>query len=45
MINIPTQIFRTKTMDYLYGAILAAGVLVFTLIPYFKKRLLADEDQ
>jgi len=43
MINIPTQFFRTKTLDYLYGAILAAGVLVFMFVPYFKKRLLGEE--
>ena len=35
-----TQFFRTKTLDYLYGSLLALGVLVFTLIPYFKKHLL-----
>jgi len=35
-----TQFFRTKTLDYLYGSLLALGVLVFTLIPYFKKQLL-----
>jgi hypothetical protein len=45
MINIPTQFFRTKTLDYLYGALLAAGLLVFTLIPYFKKRLLSEDQQ
>lgn len=38
-----TQIFRTKTLDYLYGSLLALGVLVFTLIPYFKKHLLVSE--
>jgi len=43
MINIPTQIFRTKTNDYLYGAILAIGVLIFTMVPYFKKHLLTEE--
>jgi len=43
MINIPTQFFRTKTLDYLYGAILGIGVLIFLLVPYFKKNLLADE--
>jgi len=42
MINIPTQFFRTKTLDYLYGALLAAGVLIFMFVPYFKKRLLSD---
>jgi hypothetical protein len=42
-INIPTQIFRTKTLDYLYGALLAIGVLVFLLVPFFKKHLLVDE--
>ncbi len=45
MINIPTQFFRTKTLDYLYGSILAAGVLVFMLVPYFRKRLLPEENQ
>ena len=43
MINIPTQFFRTKTLDYLYGALLAAGILIFTLVPYFKRRLLKEE--
>jgi len=43
MINIPTQFFRTKTLDYLYGAILGIGVLVFLMVPYFKKHLLTDE--
>lgn len=40
MINIPTQFFRTKTLDYLYGSLLAAGILIFMFIPYFKNRLL-----
>jgi len=43
MINIPTQFFRTKTLDYLYGAILGIGVLIFLMVPYFKKHLLTDE--
>jgi hypothetical protein len=43
MIDIPTQLFRTKTLDYLYGTILGIGVLVFLLVPYFKKNLLAGE--
>ncbi|NQS90898.1 MAG: hypothetical protein HQ574_00695 [Chloroflexi bacterium] len=43
MINIPTQFFRTKTLDYLYGALLAAGLLVFLLVPYFKKHLIKDD--
>jgi hypothetical protein len=44
MINIPTQIFRTKTMDYLYGAILASGLLIFLLVPALKKRLLVEAE-
>ncbi len=44
MINVPTQFIRTKTLDYLYGALLAAGVLVFMFVPYLKKHLLADEN-
>lgn len=43
MINVPTQFFRTKTLDYFYGALLAIGVLFFLMVPYFKKHLLTDE--
>jgi hypothetical protein len=43
MIDVPTQFFRTKTLDYLYGALLALGVLVFTVVPYFKKHLISEE--
>lgn len=42
-IDAPTQIFRTKTLDYLYGSLLATGVLVFTVVPYFKKNLIVEE--
>ena len=42
MINIPTQFFRTKTLDYLYGSLLGIGVLIFTVLPFFKRRLLDD---
>lgn len=42
-IDAPTQIFRTKTMDYLYGSLLAIGVLVFTVVPYFKRNLIVEE--
>ena len=44
MINVPTQFFRTKTLDYLYGSLLALGVLFFTMIPYFKKHLLTEDN-
>lgn len=43
-INVPTQIIRTKTMDYLYGALLAIGVLVFMLVPVLKKHLLEEAE-
>jgi hypothetical protein len=43
MINVPTQFIRTKTLDYLYGSLLAAGILFFTVPPYFKARLVGDE--
>lgn len=42
-INVPTQFIRTKTLDYLYGALLAIGVLFFLLVPFFKKHVLMDE--
>ena len=41
-IDVFTQIFRTKTLDYLYGSLLAIGVLIFTMVPYFKKHLLEE---
>jgi len=43
VIDVFTQIFRTKTLDYLYGSILAIGVLIFTQLPYFKKYLLTQD--
>lgn len=43
-IDIPTQFFRTKTLDYLYGSLLGAGVLVFTVVPTFKHRLLRETE-
>ncbi|MBN2556819.1 MAG: hypothetical protein JXA97_12840 [Anaerolineales bacterium] len=39
-IDLPTQLIRTATMDYLYGGILAAGLLVFLSIPSFKRVLI-----
>jgi len=42
MINVPTQIFRTKTLDYLWGSLLAGGILIFTLIPGLKAKLLGE---
>ena len=41
-INVPTQIIRTATPDYLIGALIATGLLALLLI--FKSRLV-DEDQ
>ncbi|KAA3647336.1 MAG: hypothetical protein DWQ07_07495 [Chloroflexi bacterium] len=40
IIDAPTQIIRTNTLDYLYGSLLALGVLLFTIPPYFKKHLI-----
>lgn len=44
-INVPTQFIRTKTLDYLWGALLAIGVLVFMLVPCLKKHLLVAENK
>jgi hypothetical protein len=44
-INIPTQFIRTKTLDYLYGALLAIGLLFFLLVPFFKRHLLIDKPE
>lgn len=43
MIDVFTQFFRTKTLDYLYGSLLALGVLFFTVVPFLKKHLLVDD--
>jgi len=43
MIDLPTQFFRTKTLDYLYGTLLSLGVLFFTMVPFFKKHLIVEE--
>ena len=40
LVDAPTQIIRTKTMDYLYGSLLAIGVLFFINLPVFKQALL-----
>jgi len=42
VIDAPTQIIRTKTFDYLYGSLLAIGVLVSLLIPFLKNHLLDE---
>lgn len=43
LINVPTQFIRTKTLDYLYGALLSLGTLAFLLIPFTKQHLLTEE--
>ena len=42
IIDAPTQIVRTNTLDYLYGSLLALGVLLFTVPSYFKKHLIEE---
>jgi hypothetical protein len=42
LVDAPTQIVRTKTFDYLYGALLAAGLLLFLFLPGFKRRLVGE---
>jgi hypothetical protein len=43
VIDAPTQIVRTKTLDYLYGSLLSAGVLVWLSLPAFKVRLVRPQ--
>ena len=43
-IDAPTQFIRTKTLDYLYGSLLALGVLIFMFVPFLKKHLLVEEN-
>ena len=42
VIDVPTQIIRTKTLDYLYGSLLAIGVLFFITLPVFKQALIGE---
>jgi hypothetical protein len=42
VIDAPTQIIRTKTLDYLYGSLLAIGVLFFISLPVFKQALIGE---
>jgi hypothetical protein len=45
VINVPAQIIRTATLDYLVGALLSAG-LIFTLVfPKFKAVLIKPQEQ
>jgi hypothetical protein len=41
-IDVPTQIIRTKTLDYLYGSLLSLGLLLWLLLPAFKERLVTE---
>ena len=45
VIDAPTQFIRTKTLDYLYGSLLAIGTLIFLLVPLFKKNLIVEESE
>ena len=38
-IDAPTQIIRTKTLDYLYGTLLALGTLLFLYLPMILERM------
>ena len=42
MLDAFTYIFRHTTGDFLYGSLLAIGVLFFTVVPYFKNNLLGE---
>jgi len=42
VINVPTQILRTKTLDYLYGAIISLALLISLNLPTFKAWLIED---
>jgi len=44
LVDAPTQIVRTKTFDYLYGAILAAASLLFLMLPSFKRTLVGEHE-
>jgi hypothetical protein len=42
-IDAPTQLVRTRTLDYLYGSLLSAGLLLWLSLPAFKTRLVTEQ--
>jgi hypothetical protein len=44
VINVPTQIIRTKTLDYLYGALISLALLISMNLPVIKARLLEGKN-
>ncbi|MBN2469106.1 MAG: hypothetical protein JXN59_00170 [Anaerolineae bacterium] len=42
LIDAPSQLIRTSTYDYLIGAVLALALIIWLVIPAFKRRLIAD---
>ncbi len=42
LIDAPSQLIRTSTLDYLYGSLLAIALLLWLLIPAFRRRLVQD---
>jgi len=44
-IDAPTQFIRTSTLDYLYGSLLAIGTLIFTMVPYFKEKIITEDTE
>jgi hypothetical protein len=45
VINVPTQILRIKTLDYLYGALISMILLISLNLPVLKTRLLNKENK
>lgn len=42
LIDAPAQLIRTNTLDYLYGSLLAIGLLLWLNIPAFQERILGE---
>ncbi len=43
LVDAPTQLIRTATLDYLWGSLIALGLLIILLIPGSKARLFGQE--
>ena len=43
VIDAPTQLIRTSTLDYLYGSLLSIALLIWLFIPAFKRRLVGAQ--
>lgn len=45
LIDAPSQVIRTSTLDYLYGSLLSIALLLWLLLPAFRRRLVKPDTE